>query len=128
MHNREETLQHAVEAAIEARGVHGVHVDVDAGDVVYLDGEVATNVEEAVAVEAAIEMGADRVEDGLHYAHQEDTLGHLAERHTSMPHDSNVYEVPEQAELKILHGAHLEGRVFDSNIYPTLHQTGTPVE
>ncbi len=128
MQSREETLQHAVEAGLEARGVHGVHVDVEPGDVVYLDGEVATAVEEVAAVEVAIEMGADRVEDGLHYAHQEDTLGHLAERHTTLPHDSNLYAVPEEPELKILHGAHLEGRIFDSNIYPTLHQTGTPVE
>lgn len=118
--SREETIKHAVEAEIEAHGVHGVHVDVEPGDVVYLDGEVGTVEEEAIAVQAAIDIGADRVEDGLHYPHQEDTHGHLAEHHSAVKHDSSIHVQAATPEEKILRGAHLDTRLFDSNAYPPL--------
>jgi len=76
--------------AIEKRGVHGVHVEVDSEEVAYLDGEVATREQEALAVEAAIDAGAVSVVDGIHYPGQEKDAMHFHHNRAAVPHDGSL--------------------------------------
>ncbi len=71
--------------AIEARGIRGVHVDVDDEHVTYLDGQVKNNDEEATAVEVAYELGASEVVDGLTYPGQHVVTHHVAAITSGIP-------------------------------------------
>ncbi len=74
-----------ISKAIEARGIHGVHVDVDDQHVTYLDGEVKNNDEEATAVEIAFAAGAAEVVDGLIYPGQHVVTHHVAAITSGIP-------------------------------------------
>lgn len=91
MHSHEQKSAAIIARAIERKGIHGVHVDVDSQDVAYLDGEVHDKQEEALAVEAAIEAGAHTVVDGIHYPGQEQFASHYASHHGGVPHDLLVH-------------------------------------
>ena len=67
-----------ISKAIAARGISGVHVDVDDQHVTYLDGQVKSSDEEATAVEAAFAAGAAEVVDGLVYPGQHVVTHHIA--------------------------------------------------
>lgn len=108
-----------ISKAIEERGVRGVEVSADGHDPsIYLDGDVRNATEEAIAVEAAIEAGAERVVDNLEYPGAEHHVAHVSgeiHAHTGNP------------VLDILRGANLGGRVFDATQTPPV-RTGTPID
>lgn len=118
MSNKTQVQAAKLENDIAARGVHGVHVTVLKHDGTYLEGDVASETDEIIAVQAAVESGAERVIDGLRYPGAESKAGHL---HGYPPSDHN------DPALDILHGANLDSRVFDSPLNAPV-QTGTPID
>ncbi len=118
-HNDPEKKAAAIAEAIAARGVTGVAVSMSAQDSsAYLVGEVHSAAEEAIAVDAALEAGATRVQDGLHYPGAEKAAGSLVPR----PQTHGV-----DPALDILRGAHLESRTFDASDVVGV-RTGTPID
>jgi len=128
MSTREERQQHAIERGLEARGIHGVHVTVDETDTAFLDGEVGSQEEEVAAVEIAIAAQVEAVIDGIHHPGQDAHHGHIGDRHTHLPLDQEPDKhADDTPELKILHGAHLGDRVFDTEICAPV-RTGNPID
>ncbi|MBI5608361.1 MAG: hypothetical protein HY902_05725 [Deltaproteobacteria bacterium] len=128
MKTKVQRQQVAIAQAIESRGVDGVHVTVIANDGTYLDGEVHNAEEEAIAVDAAIHAGAEKVIDGLHYPGVEETVGHLDERHRGTPSVTPQHQNADDPGLRILKAAHLDERIFSASSSSSPVQTGTPID
>ncbi len=128
MMHKVERQQEVITQAIESRGVDGVHVTVIANDATYLDGEVHNAEEEAIAVDAAIHAGAEKVIEGLHYPGVETVAGHLDERHRGTPSVTPQHSNPDDPGLRILKAAHLDERIFSASSSTSPVQTGTPID
>lgn len=77
----------AIAKAIEQAGIQGVHVDVDALEIAYLDGEVHNADDEAAAVQAAYKAGAVEIVDGLHYPDMPVVTHHIKAITSGIPAD-----------------------------------------
>lgn len=127
MKHKAQRQEEAITQAIESRGVEGVHVTVIANDGTYLDGQVHNAEEEAIAVDAAIHAGAEKVIDGLSYPGVEHSGGHLDERHRGTPSVTPQHQGADDPGLRILKAAHLDERIFSASSSSPV-QTGTPID
>lgn len=103
-------------------GLASVSADVDTANTCYLTGSVESIDQEAEAVAIAIARGADLVCDGMEAPGQ--SMPEL-ERHHAAGAQHHHENVGKTAGQKILGGADLSSRLFDSTTHDL--QTGNPI-
>ncbi len=120
--------QRDIEAALKEHGFSGVRVTVDETDAAWLQGQVASQEEEAAAVEAASATDVTMVIDNLEYPDQAQSAGQLPERHTHMlSAETRHARPPASPGVTILRGADLSDRLFDAEVCRPV-RTGTTID
>jgi hypothetical protein len=118
-----ELMEIAIDADLSGAGIQHVEVNVDATQQCYLSGEVTSVAQEAEAMEIALAHGPTAVHDGMHHEGQD--VPDLTRDGRIGPYN-HAGEAPDDAGNKILAGAHLGHRVFDSPAQTVV--TGNPID
>jgi hypothetical protein len=118
-----ELMEIAIDAELSGAGIHNVEVNVDATQQCYLSGEVSSEAQEAEAMEIALAHGPTAVHDGMHHEGQD--VPDLTRDGRIGPYN-HAGQAPLDAGSKILAGAHLGHRVFDSPVHPVV--TGNQID
>lgn len=110
-------------AAMAAANLAEVTVDVDSEDTYYLSGTETVPGREALAVQVALDDGANLVRDGIV---SPNAAKPELDRHFAVGENHHVEGAEEDTpEQKILKGADLTDRVFSTPVHSL--QTGSPL-